>query len=289
MNDEEYQKLEVLLGPGESAEYTVNITPSAAGMYNIKIGDAALSLNVKGPPDTGTSQNAANWNIATPFLAGGLGGLLGFLFIWWFFIFGKRRKIILELPGASSSTGINKEGVISGELSAALADSSFALTIEKGTRIEMTGEITADEAAGAETEPDPSTTETAAFSSDKEKKKKITEKIQVTIKSLESLPPLPEKWVPVSPAYDISGLTGDVIHGIRLDRPARIMIGYESGNLPPVTEKLEAFCYEKESGWQPLEGHTGTAGEKPSMTIEVDHFSVFIAIACGVKLFKRAH
>jgi hypothetical protein len=198
------------------------------------------------PPDTTTSAP-----IITPTRTPNPGGAVA------------ERTIQLEAPKAQDTTGVTDQGVVIGGLQVITPKKDFSLFIPEGTTVQASNENRQNQV------------DLAALGDF------IPAKIEVTIPEINTLPPFPDPWFPVSPAYDINGITAGVSTGVKMDQPAVMVIAYDIEDLPEIVEGLALFYYNYLVGWVQLDPPTGWIAEGAEMAAQVEHFSLFVVLARG--------
>jgi hypothetical protein len=173
----------------------------------------------------------------------------------------------LDLPDSSSAAiAITTDGIIAESLSLTTKDRSFGLSIDNGTRVLI------------------SDRNNPGYTTQLESSANIPQKIIVSIPEVDSAPPVPEGWIQVSPFFDINGIKGGIAYGVKMDRAARIVIGYDTSLLPELLDSLATFYYNPESGWTQLQVPQGFIAEAGQNAAEVDHFSLFVVLAKSAEI-----
>lgn len=174
---------------------------------------------------------------------------------------GGDRFISLVMPQAGDQSRVTADGIVIGGLKATVPDGSFTLDILQGTQVHLSNEnrqYPVDLSKVGETVP---------------------WEIRVTNPDVSEVPPYPDGWIPVSPNYDINGVTNGYITGVKLDRPSTLIIKYNDKLLPETVDDLAAFYYSYQDGWTELSPPAGFIAEGPEVAAEVDHFSLFVVLA----------
>jgi hypothetical protein len=171
------------------------------------------------------------------------------------------RIIELRVDNMSVTCDVTTDGVLMDKLAITSADGSFSLSIEQGTQIQLSNE----------------------FRQDSLDLNKIGDtfpwKIEVTNPSVSTAPAAPDGWMPVSPYFDINGVTNGYVTGVKMDNPALIVIKYNETLLPAVLDDLAAYYYNYRVGWTQLKPTEGFIAEGPEVAAQVDHFSLFVVLA----------
>lgn len=248
----------VQLGPGESKEVNITISPGLSGTYTVTAGDDSDNLIVESLPATATALNY--WWIWL---------ILGAAFLL-FIIFGiiylkplleeaRRRTIRLEVPGSSTSSGISSQGVISGVLAVTTLDSRFSLHIEKRTKLRIP-------------EKDLTTVLLSQFGNI------LPSMIEVTTPALDTVPSLPDGWSSISSPYDIHAITNGVVHGFDLDKPARLIIRYDIKEALYNKGELALFSFNSQAGWVKLATPENFIPQGAEIVAEIYRSSLIIVL-----------
>jgi hypothetical protein len=195
------------------------------------------------------------------------------------------RIVELEVLQARSYSRISNKGVTSDKLAGTTVNKDFTLRIPQGTRISISNENRSEKTHLPRVRDG------------------IPTKIEVTIPTMEEVPELPPGWMPVSLIYDINGVTNRVKHGIKLDKPALLIIKYNEKALTAGSEgigsgdfaypapwrdsplmsqsniKRAVFSHDYKSGWVKLETPADFIAVGPEIAAEVTHFSLFVVLA----------
>jgi hypothetical protein len=171
------------------------------------------------------------------------------------------RLLELNLPGAASTVTVTDEGLLTAALSAITLDQDFSLSLDSGTRINVSNEGSPDSVSTSQIGD------------------KVPAKISVTRLESGEEPAFPQGWVQVSPFFDINGVTNGYIHGVSMDHPAHMVIRYDAGLLPENVDNLATFYYSYQYGWTQLEPPEGFIAEAGQTAADTNHFSLFVVLA----------
>jgi hypothetical protein len=169
------------------------------------------------------------------------------------------HQIGLEVPSVETTTGVTDSGIVIGTLSASTPDQTFSLSIGDGTQVLISNENSGNPVDLSQVGS------------------MVPAKIEVTNPDINTIPPLPEGWIPVSKAYDIHAVTNGITTGVSMSQPAEMTIAYNIDELPTITDDLAVFAYDyKMQTWVQLPSSELKRGW---LSTEINNFSVFIVLA----------
>ncbi len=184
------------------------------------------------------------------------------------------RTLKLVLPGASVATqSLTEDNTVGGQLAAASGTAgvpvapgstrktSIAISILGGALV-LNSEIISDITGITEIPQEA-----------------IPDRVEATILP-DLVVPLPDGWVQVSDFVRILGYTDDKPHGLILRPAAHLILGYDTGLLPEITDAVALFFYDENNlQWVQLQQPPGYIAREGEMAAEVSHFSLFIVLA----------